>query len=57
MFRQIAATDPSVLETVGQAVVARRAELHSVRDAAAAAAAPQVNASFVLRMKRFLRLS
>jgi CRP-like cAMP-binding protein len=56
MFRQIAQANPRVLETVGQAAMVRRTELHSVRDAASAAA-PQVNAGFLLRMKKFLRLT
>ena len=57
MFRQIASANPGILERVGTAAMERRAELHTVRDSAAAAKAPQVEASFLLRMKRFLRLS
>ncbi|MBI2222409.1 MAG: mechanosensitive ion channel [Acidobacteria bacterium] len=57
MFRQVASADPAVLERVGRAAMERRTELHTVRDSAAAASAPQVEATFLLRMKRFLRLS
>ncbi|HSL21963.1 MAG TPA: mechanosensitive ion channel family protein [Vicinamibacterales bacterium] len=56
MFREIAAADPAVLEKVGAAAMARRAELHAVRDSAAAAVAPESPSSLLLRMKRFLRL-
>jgi CRP-like cAMP-binding protein len=57
MFRQIAGANPTILETVARAAITRRAELQSVRDHAAAAVVPQVPPNFVLRMKRFLRLT
>jgi small-conductance mechanosensitive channel/CRP-like cAMP-binding protein len=55
MFREIAASNPSVLEQVGAAAMSRRTELHAVRDAAARPT-PETSRSLLLRMKRFLRL-
>ncbi len=57
MFREIAASNPAVLEKVGAAAIARRRELHAVRDSAAAATVPESTSTLLLRMKRFLRLS
>lgn len=54
MFKQIAATDPSILEKVGAVAMKRREELHAVRASAATAAAPETRANLLLRMRRFL---
>jgi small-conductance mechanosensitive channel/CRP-like cAMP-binding protein len=56
-FRGVAEANPLVLEQVGLAAVTRRNELASARAVAAAQAATTDTArSFVVRMKRFLRL-
>lgn len=57
MFREIAAPNPSVLQRVGAAALERRAQLHAVRDSAAATAGPEATEGLLLRMKRFLGLS
>jgi small-conductance mechanosensitive channel/CRP-like cAMP-binding protein len=56
MFRALAAANPRMIEQVGAAALARRTELHAVRDAAASAAAPETAGSVLLRIRRFLRL-
>jgi CRP-like cAMP-binding protein len=56
MFRELAAGNPSMIEQVGAAAVARRTELHAVRHAAAARATPETSRSLLLRMREFLRL-
>ena len=56
-FREVAEANPLVLEHVGLAAVTRRNELASARAVAAAQVATTDTArSFIVRMKRFLRL-
>jgi small-conductance mechanosensitive channel/CRP-like cAMP-binding protein len=56
-FRSVAEANPLVLEQVGLAAVARRDSLAAARAAAATTVATADHArSFILRMKRFLRL-
>jgi small-conductance mechanosensitive channel/CRP-like cAMP-binding protein len=56
-FRGVAEANPMVLEKVGLAAVTRRHELASARAVAAAqAATTDTTRSFIVRMKRFLRL-
>lgn len=57
LFREIAAANPAVLEKVGAAALARRAELHAVRDSAASLPGGEATSSLLVRMKRFLRLT
>jgi small-conductance mechanosensitive channel len=57
LFRVLGAADPQAVEQIGLAAVTRRAELNQVRDAAQAAAAPDAPATFLGRMKKFLRLA
>lgn len=56
MFRDIAAANPAILEKVGALALSRRAELHAVRDAAAAAIVPEAPGGLIARMKKFLGL-
>jgi len=56
MFRDIAAANPAILEKVGALAVSRRAELHAVRDAAAAAIVTEPPGGLIARMKKFLGL-
>jgi small-conductance mechanosensitive channel len=56
VFRALGAADPQAVEQIGLAAMARRAELDHIRDAAQAAAVAAGPASFIARMKRFLRL-
>jgi small-conductance mechanosensitive channel len=56
VFRAIGAVDPQAVEQIGLAAMTRRAELDQVRETAQAAAVAAVPASFVARMKKFLRL-
>lgn len=57
LFRRLAATHPQAIEQVGVAAAARRVELDKVRAAAAGQAVADAPASFLSRMRRFLRLS
>jgi small-conductance mechanosensitive channel len=57
MFRRIAAANPAILEKVGQAAIARRTELQTVRDSVAVVSAAQVQGGLLLRMRRFLGLT
>jgi small-conductance mechanosensitive channel len=56
LFRALGAADPQAVERVGVAAMTRRLELEHARDVTRAAAVAEAPASFVDRMKRFLRL-
>jgi len=57
VFRHLAATSPQTIEQVGVAAAARRIELDKIRQTGAGAAVADAPASFLGRMRRFLRLS
>jgi hypothetical protein len=57
VFRALGAADPQAVEAIGLAAMKRRAELVQVRDATKSAAEADAPATFLGRMKRFLRLS
>jgi CRP-like cAMP-binding protein len=57
LFRALGAADPKVVEEIGVAAMKRRAELAQIRDTAGNAAAADAPATFLGRMKRFLRLT
>lgn len=57
LFRQLASTSPQAIEQVGVAAAARRVELDKVRVTGAGPAVADAPASFLSRMRRFLRLS
>ena len=48
--------DPKAVEEIGVAAMTRRAQLAQIRDAAPNAAAAEAPATFLGRMKKFLRL-
>jgi small-conductance mechanosensitive channel len=56
LFRRLGAADPKTVEEIGLAAVRRRAELTQVCDAAQNVAVADVPATFLGRMKKFLRL-
>jgi len=56
LFRALGVADPQAVEQIGLAAVTRRAELTQLRDAAQSAAVADAPATFLGRMKRFLRL-
>ena len=56
VFRQFAAAHPRTVEQIGVAAAARRAELNQARTAARGAAVADAPATFLSRMKRFLRI-
>ena len=56
LFRRLAVESPQAIEQVGIAAVSRRAELDRVRSAARGAAVADAPATFIARMKKFLRL-
>ena len=56
VFRALGAADPQAIEQVGIAAVTRRAQLTQIRDAAQSAVTVDVPATFLGRMKKFLRL-
>jgi CRP-like cAMP-binding protein len=56
LFRSLGAVDPQAVEQIGVLAAARRAELERARDATRGAAVADAPASFMDRMKRFLRL-
>jgi small-conductance mechanosensitive channel/CRP-like cAMP-binding protein len=56
VFRSLGAADPQAVEQIGVAAIARRAELNQIRDAAQNAAVADAPATFLGRMKRFLRI-
>jgi len=57
LFRHLAETSPQAIEQVGVAAAARRLELDKVRATGAGAAVADAPATFLSRMRRFLRLS
>jgi small-conductance mechanosensitive channel len=56
VFRRLAAADPHAIEQIGLAAVERRLELDKARDSARVAATGEAPASFLGRMKKFLRM-
>jgi small-conductance mechanosensitive channel len=56
VFRALGAADPQAIEQIGIAAMTRRAELTQIRDAAQNTVAVDVPATFLGRMKKFLRL-
>jgi CRP-like cAMP-binding protein len=57
LFRALGATSPQAVEQVALAAATRRAELDELHANAAGSAAPDAPASFLDRMRRFLRLA
>ena len=57
VFRALGAADPHAVEAIGLAAMKRRAELSVIRDATRNVAVADAPATFLGRMKRFLRLS
>jgi small-conductance mechanosensitive channel/CRP-like cAMP-binding protein len=56
LFRRLGATNPHAVEQIGMAAVTRRAELEQARTASQGAVVSDAPATFVARMKKFLRL-
>ena len=56
LFRALGAADPQAIEEIGLAAVTRRAQLAQIRDSTQNAAAADAPATFLGRMKKFLRL-
>ncbi len=56
VFRALGAADPKAVEEIGVAAMTRRAQLAQIRDAAPNATAAEAPATFLGRMKKFLRL-
>lgn len=56
LFRALGVADPKAVEEMGMAAMTRRAELAQIRDTAGSAAAADAPATFLGRMKKFLRL-
>ena len=56
VFRALGAADPAALERVGLAAVTRRAELNQIRETLKTVAVADAPATFLTRMKKFLRL-
>jgi CRP-like cAMP-binding protein len=57
IFRRLGRDSPRAIEQIGMAAVTRRAELDRARSASAGAAVADAPATFVARMKKFLRLA
>ena len=57
VFRALGAADPQAVEEIGLAAMKRRAELTVIRDATRNAAVADAPATFLGRMKKFLRLA
>jgi CRP-like cAMP-binding protein len=57
LFRRLAAADPQAIEQIGIAAATRRIELEQVRSAAQGPAVVDAPATFVARMKKYLRLA
>ena len=56
-FRRVVLGDPTLVERVGVAVAARRAELQRHAAHAPSTAAPESQGSFIARIRRFLRIN
>jgi len=56
LFRKLAVTHPHAIEQIGIAAMSRRGELDSVKKAAQGTAVAEAPASFISRMRKFLRL-
>jgi CRP-like cAMP-binding protein len=56
VFRELADVSPQAVEQVGVAAAARRVELNAARATARTAAVIEAPASFVARMRKFLRI-
>jgi small-conductance mechanosensitive channel/CRP-like cAMP-binding protein len=56
LFRKLGAADPQAIEHIGLAAVARRVELEQIRESAASTAPEEAPATFLGRMRRFLRI-
>ncbi len=56
-FRRVVMSDPTVVDRVGLAVAARRAELERRAATAPSVAAPESHGSFIARIRRFLRIN
>lgn len=56
LFRRLAAADPQAIEDIGVAAMMRREQLSQVRESAASTGAVAVPATFIARMRKFLRL-
>lgn len=56
LFRRLGAAHPLAIEQIGVAALTRRAELEQVRAASPGAAVADAPATFVARMRKFLRL-
>jgi CRP-like cAMP-binding protein len=56
VFRALGGADPQALEKVGLAAVSRRAELNQIRETLKTVAVADAPATFLKRMKKFLRL-
>ncbi|HSC27107.1 MAG TPA: cyclic nucleotide-binding domain-containing protein, partial [Vicinamibacterales bacterium] len=57
VFRRLGAADPEAVEQIALAAVARRGELTQIREAAVSAAVAEAPATFLSRMRKFLRIS
>ncbi len=57
LFRALGAADPKAVEEIGVAAMTRRAQLAQIRDETQNAAAADAPATFLSRMKKFLRLA
>jgi small-conductance mechanosensitive channel len=56
VFRALGAADPQAVEQIGLAAMTRRAELAQIRDAAQSTVTVDAPATFLGRMKKFLRV-
>jgi CRP-like cAMP-binding protein len=56
VFRALGAADPEALERVGMAAMSRRAELNQIRETLKPVAVADAPATFLTRMRKFLRL-
>jgi mechanosensitive ion channel-like protein/cyclic nucleotide-binding protein len=56
LFRALGAADPKAVEEIGVAAMTRRAQLAQIRDATQTAAVADAPATFLGRMRKFLRL-
>jgi hypothetical protein len=56
VFRALGAADPQAVEQIGLAAMTRRAQLAQIRDAAQSTVTVDAPATFLGRMKKFLRV-